>query len=78
MTRKNPGGRSDPQALLMQAMAEEAQNLLYVMAGINTLAELNHPWGKSRTARACMEPIHHARMIDAQRAAGPETPMDTW
>lgn len=65
MPRSNPDGRSDPQALLMQALAEEAQNLLYAMAGINAMAEV-HRADKAQKVRVVMEGIPAAIAREAQ------------
>lgn len=65
MPRSNPDGRSDPQALLAYELAREAQNLMYVMAGINAMAEV-HRADKAQKVRVVMEGIPAAIAREAQ------------
>jgi hypothetical protein len=68
MSRTNPGGRSDPQALLAYELAREAQDLIYVMAGINALAEV-HRRDKARKVHVVMYGVRRAIAVEAREHA---------
>lgn len=68
MSRIIPTGRSDPQALLAYELAREARDLVYVMAGINALAEVHSP-GKARKVHVVMHGVRRAIDVEAKEHA---------
>jgi hypothetical protein len=69
--RKHKNYDSEIHCLLAMELATEAQNLIYVMAGITALAEVHRP-DKARTVRVTMESFRKAVRDEAIRSAGVE------
>lgn len=75
MTTLRPHKNHDtyPHHSLMYALAQEVQNIMYVMAGITVMMEVHQPDSVPMTAREGMAEFRSAVYLEAINSAGPES-----